>query len=167
MNFFKNPKGTVMCMAMLCAWPFGLSVQAAGYRSLVVEREGGERLSFSLTLQLTVGFNEQALTVRDDGLQVDVSVPREGLKGFHISDEEASLDPVRVEAPGISILPGNAGVQVSNVGSKVAVVEVFDSEGRLVFSSDMTGDCFIPYSVLPHGVNIVKANGCTLKVMVK
>lgn len=156
-------------MVMLCAWPPGLSLEAAGtgYRSLVVERDGGERLSFTLTPQLTLGFNEQSLMVRDEGALIDISVPRDGLKGFFVSDEAASVARVETESPGISIFPDNAGVHVAKAVSDSSLVEVFDTEGRSVFSSDAPGACFIPYVVLPHGVNIVKVNGCALKVMVK
>lgn len=134
----------------------------ADYKTLVVERTDGSQLEITLSDNLAMKFEDRDFVVNgDDGA---ITMPVEAVAGFHVSELPAGIDENRAD-----VLPEGeitaTGVRFTQLPVG-AVAEVFDAAGRKVHSATSTGgELVMPFGEMAPGVNLIRVNGISIKVV--
>ncbi len=146
-----------------CASP-QLEAQTTGdYLSLAVTTTDGATTLFPLTTSLTLGFTDEALTVNDSELALEI--PRSILAGFHWSQDEASVE--RIASDGATFAPEIADdAIIFRHLPEGSAIKVFTPAGQLAATLQAAAETRLPLNRLPVGTSIIATAAGTFKISI-
>lgn len=149
--------------AALTAAPDAIAQATGDYQSLAVTTTDGATTLFPLTTSLTLGFTEEALTLTDNGIAIEI--PRALLAGFKWSREEASVE--RIAANGTTILPEVTDNAIIFRGlPQGSAITVFTPAGLQTASVTAAEETRLPLEVLPAGTSIIATATGSFKISI-
>lgn len=165
----KNFTRTLIGVLALCS---AQALNAASYRSIVVEQNDGSRLTLSMPEGTTATFTGTTLNLSSKNGNVEL--PFENIKHWTYSTDEAD-DSGWASIDGIE---STSNVKISwEADNRLAIsgldanspVAVYDTNGRTIHSGAATNDGSASVSMgnLPKGIYIVKFGSQTAKIALR
>lgn len=152
---------TFLFFIAVIAMAFG-STAKANYHTVTVTLINGESMSYSISDELTVRFNDLEMTIASPDLQNTVVIPKENISEFVHST--AGINDISNDSNAPTIANGILNFKNLPEGS---IISIINTSGQVIKSITASGEFELSLDILPTGIYVVTVNNSTFKIAVK